>query len=203
MAFHFADGTMRCLSHVIRGLSLSCLTFWEPTGSILTLVAGFFGGSFTWVGICLFFSRLSFKYCVSTSMFMCESKGKCLVINSSYHINILFIIGPLFFYNTTYPSWLATCYSCPPFTMSMWSYHWRSRYPFDSVPLWEWAFSSPWHSSKYYYSYCFGKQNTCSKGGFPPFPSPHPMTIDILITKNDFHTLMDLVIANPTRTNMV
>jgi hypothetical protein len=34
---------------------------------------------------------------VSTSLFMCKSKGRRLVINSSYHISILFIIGPLFF----------------------------------------------------------------------------------------------------------
>jgi hypothetical protein len=35
------------------------------------------------------------------------------------------------------------------------------------------------------------------------FPHHTQQQMDIIITKNDFHTLMDLVIANPTRTNMV
>jgi len=43
------------------------------------------------------------------------------------------------------------------------------------VPLWEWTYNSPWHISRYCCSYCFGKWSTCSKGGLPPFPSPHPI----------------------------
>ncbi len=39
-----------------------------------------------------------------------------MVINSSDRICISFIFNP-FFYNTMYPSWLATSYGCPCFTM--------------------------------------------------------------------------------------
>ncbi len=60
-------------------------------------------------------------------------KGRCLVINSSYHTCILFIFNP-FLYNTTYMYWLATSYDCSSFTMLVWSYHWWSKYPFVSVP---------------------------------------------------------------------
>jgi hypothetical protein len=108
------------------------------------------------------------------SPFMCGSRGRCLVINSSYHASILFIINPLS-YNTTYSSWLATSYSCTPFIVLVWSYHRRFSYPFASVPLWEWTYISAWHTSKHYCSYCFRKRNTCSKGGLPPFLSPHSM----------------------------
>lgn len=53
-------------------------------------------------------------------LLMCESKGKRLVINSSYHTNILFIIS-LFFFSIMYSSWFVTSYSGPSFTMLMWS----------------------------------------------------------------------------------
>jgi hypothetical protein len=112
-------------------------TLWEPSDSVLPLVASFFGGSVTRVGVCFPSSRHFFGYHASTFSLMCGSRGKCLVINSSYHTNTSFIISPLF-YNTTYLFWLATSYNCTPFMVSMWSYHWQSRYPFALVPLWEW-----------------------------------------------------------------
>jgi hypothetical protein len=51
------------------------------------------------------------------------------------------------------------------------------------VPLWEWIYNNPRHTSIYYRNYCFGERNTCSKGGLPPFPSPHPMTNGYLYHK--------------------
>jgi hypothetical protein len=92
---------------------------------------------------------------MSAFLFMCKSKGKCLVISLSYHNNISFIIGP-FAYNITYLSWLTTSYNCPPFMVLVWSYHWWSRYPFALMPLWERTYNNPWHISGYYCSYCFG-----------------------------------------------
>ncbi len=73
------------------------------------------------------------------------------------------------------PIWLVTSYSCPHFTMSIWSYHWWFRYPFALMLLWEWMYNTSQHTLRYCCSYCFGKWNTCLEGGFPPFPSPHPM----------------------------
>jgi len=88
-----------------------------------------------------------------------------------------FHLSSTHFFSTLYSYlfWLVTSYGCPSFMMSMWSYHWRSRYPFVSMPLWEWTYNNPQYISGYYRSYCFGEWSTCSKGGFPPFPSPHPM----------------------------
>jgi hypothetical protein len=106
---------------------------------------------------------------------MCMSKGRHLVISSSYHTNISFIISP-FSYNTMHSSWLVTSYSCPPFTMLMWSYHWQSRYPFTLVTLWECTYNNPQHTSGYCCNYCFEKWSTCLERGLPPFPSPHLTT---------------------------
>jgi hypothetical protein len=58
------------------------------------------------------YHKNSFGYCASTFAFMCGSKGGHLVISSSYHTNISFIMNSLS-YNTMYLSWLATSYSCP------------------------------------------------------------------------------------------
>jgi len=120
-------------------------------------------------------SKHSFKYHVNTFLVMCESKGKCLVINSSYHICISFILNPLP-YNIMHSSWFTTSYGGLSFTMSMWSYYWQSRYPFALVPLREWMCNNTWYILKYCHSYYFGEWSTCSKRGFSPFPSPHPMT---------------------------
>jgi hypothetical protein len=93
----------------------------------------FFSKSPTRTKVCLAFSRCSFKYHVSTFLLVCRFKGMCLVINSSYHTCILFILNP-FPYSTTYMYWLATSYDCLSFTMLVWSYHWWFKYPFVLVP---------------------------------------------------------------------
>jgi len=108
-------------------------------------------------------------------LLMCKSRGRCLVISSSYHICISFIFNTLP-YNTTYPSCFATSYGCLFVMVSMWSCHWRFRYLFALVSLRGWTYSNPWYISKYYRSYYFEKWSTCLKGGLLLFPSSHPMS---------------------------
>jgi len=140
------------------------LPFWKPNGLVLSLVIDFFGGSFTWVGVYLAFSRCSFKCHANMSLLMCGSKGRHLINNSFYHTYISFILN-LLLYNSMYLSWLDTVYGCPPFTMLMWSYHWWSKYPFVLMVLREWEHNNLWYISRYYHNYCFGKWNTCSNKG--------------------------------------
>jgi len=147
--FPIPNGIRRCPNHVTPRCLLSCPTFWKPNGSIIPLVIGCFGGSLTQTRVYFPYSIHSFRYCASTFLLMCRSKGMHLVINLSCHTNISSIIDPPF-YNITYSSWLATFYSCPPFMVLMWSYHWQSRYPFALMPLWEWMYSSPQHILGYY-----------------------------------------------------
>jgi hypothetical protein len=103
---------------------------------------------------------------------MCGSKGRRLVISSSYHTYISFILDP-FSHNTTYLYWLATSYNCPYFMVWMWLYHWQSMYPFTLVPLQKWMYNSPQHTLGCCCNYCFGKWSTCSKRSLPPFLSSH------------------------------
>jgi hypothetical protein len=125
-----------------------------------------------WTRVCFASNKHAFKYRANMFSFMCGSRGTHLVISSSYHTCILFIFDP-FSYNTTYLSWFATSYNHPFFMVSMWSYHWQSMYPFTSMPLQKWMYNSPRHTLGNYCNYYFGNWRTCSKGGFPPFPSPH------------------------------
>jgi hypothetical protein len=115
----------------------------------LILVTGFFGKSLTWTKVCFISSRHSFKYHGNTFMLTCRSRGKRLVISSSYHTCILSILNPLS-YSITYPSWLATSYGCPFVMASMWSYHRQFRYSFVLVPLHEWMYINPWYTLRYY-----------------------------------------------------
>jgi hypothetical protein len=120
--FPIPNGTTKHPNHVTPRCPLSCPTFWKPSGSILPPVVSFFGRSLAWVGICFLFNRQSFEYRMNMFLLMCGSKGRRLIISSSYHTIILFIISP-FSYNIMHPSWLATSYSYPPFMVLVWSYH--------------------------------------------------------------------------------
>ncbi len=139
--FPILNGITRCLSHVTLRCLFLCPTLWKHSGSILPLIANFFGGLLTRVGVYFLFNKHSFKYCANTFSFMCGFKGKCLVISSSYHTNISFVIGPLS-YNITYLSWLATSYNCALFMVLVWSYHWQSRCSFASMSMWERTYNS-------------------------------------------------------------
>jgi len=141
-------------SHVTPGCLISCPTLWELSGFVLSPITIFFGRLPTQVGICIAFNRHYFKYHVNMFSPMCGSKH--LVINSSYHTSISSIFN-LLPYNTTYLSCLATSYGCPFVIMSVWSCHWRFRYPFALVSLWGWSYINPRYISRYYCSYCLGK----------------------------------------------
>jgi hypothetical protein len=143
--FYVPNNTTRCQSPFTPSCLFLGPTLWKPSGLVLPPVVGFFGGSFTWAVLCLSFSKRSFKYHANTSPFMYRSRSSCLVISLSYHTCISFILSWLL-YNTMYLSWLATSYSCPSFTMLMWSYHWRFKYPFAFVPLWKWTYNNPWYT---------------------------------------------------------
>ncbi len=133
--FLVLDDIMKYMSHVTPSCPLSCPTFRKPSDSILSPITCFFGRSPTWARICITSNKCSFKYRANTFSFMCKSRGRCLIINSPYHTCISSIFNP-FPYITTYMFCLATSYGCPFVTMSMWSCHWRFRYPFFWVPLW-------------------------------------------------------------------
>ncbi len=94
--FPILDDTTKCPSHVTLGCPLSSPTLWKPSGLILSPVEGFLGESLTWARVCFAFSKHSFRYCASTSPFMCGYKGKHLVISLFYHTNISSIINPFF-----------------------------------------------------------------------------------------------------------
>jgi hypothetical protein len=126
-----------------------------------------------WAKISFTFNKCCFRYHVNMFPFMCGCKGRRLVINSFYHTYILFIFIPLP-YNTTHPSWLATSYNCPFFTVLVSSYHWWSRYPFTSMLMWEWSYYRPQYTSTYYCSDCLKQWNTYSQGGSSTFSLATP-----------------------------
>jgi hypothetical protein len=63
---------MRYMSSTNPNHLFSGHTLWKSNGSILSLVASFFRKSPTWVGVCFPFNRCSFRYHASTFSFMCR-----------------------------------------------------------------------------------------------------------------------------------
>ncbi len=73
----------KVLPHGFLGCCCGC----ERYTLVLSLVAGFFSELLTWAKKYFVSNRCFFKYHVGMFPLMCGSKGKCLVINSSYHIH--------------------------------------------------------------------------------------------------------------------
>jgi hypothetical protein len=112
------DGTTRYLSPVTPSCPFLGPTFWKLNGLILSPITSFLGRSPTQARVYLAYSKCSFKYHANMSLLMCGSKGKRLVISSSYHTCISFIFSS--FFSNAYLSWLATSYNCPFFIMLVW-----------------------------------------------------------------------------------
>jgi hypothetical protein len=125
---------------------LSSFTFPEPSGLVLFPIVRLFGRSL--IKVYFIFSKRFFKYRVNMFLLMCGFRGRHFVNNSFYHTCISFILNP-FLYNITYLFWLAISHGCPSFMMLVWSYHWRSKYPFMLVPLQEWTYNSPQYTLIY------------------------------------------------------
>jgi hypothetical protein len=142
-----------------------------------------------------------FQIDTNTFPFVCGSNGKHLIINLSSHTCILFILNPLP-YNIKYLFWLVTSYNYSFFTTSMWSYHWQPKYPFASVPLREWTYNNPQCILEYYCNCCFEEWSTCSIVSHL-LPCHTQQRMDILITKDDFWTLMNIIIVDPIHTNIM
>jgi hypothetical protein len=171
--FPIPNGVTSYMGHVTLGCLLSSPTFWKPSGLILSTVIGFFGGSPTQARVYCTFNRCSFRYHVNMYLLICRSRGKCLVINSSYHTFILSIFNPLL-YNITYSSWLTTSYNCPSIMVLMWSYHWWFTYSFALMPLSKRTYNNPWVIHfKILLQLLFWRVEHMFKGSFPPFLSPH------------------------------
>ncbi len=112
----------------------------------------------------------------------------------------MFILRP-FSYNIMYSKY-TTFYSSTYFMMLLWSYHWWFGYPFVMFPMQERIAT---HDTF---------QDTivviASKSGihvqtkvFHFFPCHTRKWIDIVITRDNFQTLTNIVIADPTCTNLV
>ncbi len=157
---------------ITLGCSFLSPSFWKACLIVIFSFILFFDGSPTRAKVFHIYSRCSLECYVNMISILCKSSCEHLVISSSYHTYISFVFDSLP-YIVTYPLWFVTSYYYTSFTLSMWTYHWWSRYPLDLVPVWEWMQCSSWYSLRNRRNYCFGKWNTCIEKGFKPFSPPH------------------------------
>jgi hypothetical protein len=102
-----------------------------------------------------------------------------------------------------YLPWIATLYSCTSFTLLMCTYHWWFGYALVSMLVQKCTHYSPWYSLGYRHNYYFGKWNTHTKRDFPPLYCHIQWWVDILITRNGFRTLINVVITYLSHSYMV
>jgi hypothetical protein len=135
--FSLLVGIMGDPNFITLGCSLLSPSLWKSCVIVVSSFTLFFDGPPTWTKVFHISSRCSVQCYVNKILILCKSSCECLVISPSYHTYILFVSASLP-YIVTYPLWLVTSYYYTSFTLSMWTYHWWFRYPFDSVPMWEW-----------------------------------------------------------------
>ncbi len=140
---------------------------------------------------------------MNTFLLLCGSKGKRLVINSSYHTYISFILSPLP-YSIIYPSWFVTSYSRPSF---LWC---QCGHTIDELCTHLfWCLCRSEHTTTHDTLWDIIAIVVLESGAHVQWEVSHlflyhtRQRVDILIIINDFRTLMDIVIANSTCTNMV
>jgi len=191
--WHFLvpNGTMKHSSLAIPSRSLLSLTLWKPSGLVLSPVIVFFGRSPTQVGIYLTFNRCFFIYHASTFSLVCGSKGKHLVINLSYHIDLLSIPNPLF-YNITYLFWIWCGHAIDYLsTHLLWC-------PYES------EHTTAHDTFRVIIIVIVLENGTHVQREVSHLLLHHNQRqVDILIIKDGFWTLMDVVIADVIHTNMM
>jgi len=183
--------TIGYLCDVTWGHLITFLTFQKSSGAILSSNAIFLYGPITWARIYFDSNKCSFGCCANIFSLLCRSNSRGLVISSSYHPFILFILRP-FPYNTLYSFRYTISYNFAYFMMLLWSYHWWFGYPFAMLPVQEWVHCNPWYVSRYCWNYRIKKWNSCTQ-----------RWMDIVIIRNNFCTLADIIIANPSHIDLV
>jgi len=199
--FLVPNGIMRCPSHVIPGCLLSCPTFWELNGLVFTLVTSFFGESLTWTWFCFLSSRHSLRYCASTSLFMHKSRGRHLGISSSYHTSISS--------SAQFCTTLWTCLGLSHLIVAHLSWCQCGHTIDDLCTHLLWcpcgsecivAHDTFWDTIA---TIILENGTHVQREVSHLFPHHTQQRVDILITRNGFHILMDIVIVDLTRIDMV
>ncbi len=110
-----------------------------------------------------------------------------------------------FSFNVRYLPWFVTFYNCTFFTLSLWTYHRWFGYPLVAMHVQKWTHYNPWHFSIHLHNYWFAKwnANTHTQRGLQLFLCPTQQQINIFLTSDDFWTLMNIVIVNPTCPDMI
>jgi hypothetical protein len=80
----------------------------------------------------------------------------------------------------------------------MWSYHQWFGYPFVTLLVWKWVHCNPLYIFKYYCNCHVGKWSSCTKRGFPPFPSPYTKMSRYYHHQRGFWTLVNIITTNST-----
>jgi hypothetical protein len=133
----------------------------RSSGTILSSSSFFFDGPTTRAKVYFTSSKCSFRCCVNMSPFLCKSCNMGIVINSSYHSFISFVLC-LFSYNIWYSFQYITSYNYASFTMLTWSYHRWIGYSFAVLFMLEWMHYRPRYISRYCCSYPVGEWSSCT-----------------------------------------
>jgi len=167
----------------------------------LSLVVGFFGGSLTWTRVC--FALVDIPLDIAWARF-CSCAGPRVGVWLLVHPTTpTFRLSSAHFLTTLQPSWLATSYNCPPFMMLVW-------YTINNLSTHLLRCSC---GNEHIVTHDTLRDTVATialKNGTHVqrevshlFPYYTQQWVDILITRDDFWTLMDVIIVDPIGIDMV
>jgi len=85
----------------------------------------------------------------------------------------------------------------------VWLDHWWFGYSFVMLFVWEWMHCKARYVSRYNCSYCVEKWSSRTKRGFSLYLRHTETWVDIVIIRDDFWTVVDIVIVDSIRTDLV
>jgi hypothetical protein len=133
-------------------------------------------------------------------------RGKCLVYNSTNLSNLL-IIFPNFLHNTLYATWITSSFNCKYPLMCVHTLHRPYGYPLLMLSSWQ---RMHWNPCAIYDTFAASAWDVGFHVGqeqlyvlLSTTLNSSYQRVDIVLTKNDIHTLTDVVIANPTQADLL
>ncbi len=119
----------------------------------------------------------------------------------------LSIIFPNCFHNILYVTWTTPSFNYEYPLMCVHTSHWPYGYPPLMLCSWEWTHWNPWRSLQHLYCHCIRCWLPCGTKKLHVLPSTmfnsSHCRANVMFTKDGICTLADVIIINPTWTNLL
>jgi hypothetical protein len=133
-------------------------------------------------------------------------KGECLAYNST-NFPMFSISFPSLFHKVSYTTWIAPSFNYRYPFMHVHTFQWPYGYPPFTLCSWQRVHNNPWCNFWHLYCHCMKCWFPCGVKQLHGLPSntfnSFCQQVNIVFTKNNIHTIVDIIITHPTWMNLL